>query len=169
MERRWPARLRVALNLVNLTTPLGLLIARAGRARVRRGERGLWVAEGYRWRFPPAGAFTVGDVVITSGTISGLSEHQPHVLAHEERHAWQWAVTGPSFLPLYGAASAFSWARTRNPAVLNVFERDAGLHAGGYLGPGVPVPHWTGRGLSGRRGAARNGSRGGAGAGGGAA
>ena len=169
MPHQWPVRLRRTLNVVNLSTPLGLVVARLGGARLRRGERGLWVAEGYRLRLPVAGAFTIGDVVTTPRTLGTLARHQPDVLAHEERHAWQWAVAGPAFLPLYLAASAFSWALTRDPAVLNCFERHAGLHAGGYLPPGAPVPHWSGRGarrrVSGRRGAARTGSRGGAGAG----
>lgn len=166
VHRRWPTRVRVVLNLVNLSTPLGLLVARLGGARIRRGERGLLLAEGYRPAFPVAGAFTIGDVVTTPHTVEEVSRLQPDVLAHEERHAWQWALTGWRFLPLYGAASAWSWVRTGDPAVLNVFERDAGLHSGGYLPPDAPVPHWTGRGLSARRGGARSGSRGGAGEGG---
>ena len=169
MPHRWPVRLRRTLNVVNLSTPLGLVVARLGGARLRRGERGLWVAEGYRPRFPVAGAFTIGDVVTTPRTLRALTLRQPDVLAHEERHAWQWAVAGPAFLPLYLAASAFSWALTRDPAVLNCFERDAGLHSGGYLSPGSPIPHWSGRTphgrVSARRGGARSGSRGGAGGG----
>lgn len=92
-----------------------------------------------------AGAFTVGDVVTTSASIRFLTHHHPDTMAHEERHAWQWAVLGPAFLPWYVAASAWSWWRTGNPALLNPFERAAGLHAGGYLPPDAPVPHWTGR------------------------
>lgn len=169
MSRRWPARIRATLNLLNLSTPLGLLVATVGGARVRRGDRGLWVAEGYRWRFPVAGAFTVGDVVTTSESIRDIERFQPDAMAHEERHAWQWAVLGPSFLPWYLAASAWSWLRTGDVAVLNFFERDAGLHSGGYLHPDVPVPPWTGRGFSVRRGGAPTDSRADAGAGAGGA
>lgn len=154
------------MNLLNLSTPLGLAVARLGGARVRRGGRGLLLAEGYRLRFPVAGAFTIGDVVTTATTFGRLERHHPDVLAHEERHAWQWALTGPGFLPLYALASAFSWLRSGHPALLNVFERHAGLHTGGYLAADLPVPPWTGRGLSAWRGAGRSGSRDGADAGG---
>lgn len=165
----WRILVRNALNLANGSTPLGLLVARLGGARIRRGHDGLWLAEGYRWRFPLAGAFTIGDVVTTRHTFRELLRTQPRVLAHEEAHAWQWALTGPWFLPFYTAASAFSWLRTRDPALLNFFERDAGLHSGGYLPTDAAVPHWSGRGLSSRRGGGRSGSRGAAGAAGGGA
>lgn len=165
MPGSWRTRVRATLNLLNLSTPLGLAVARLGGARVHRGERGLLLAEGYRLRFPVAGAFTIGDVVTTSTTFRRLARHHPDVLAHEERHAWQWAWTGSAFLPLYGLASAFSWLRTGNPALLNFFERNAGLHAGGYLAADLPVPPWTGAGFSARRGGVPSGSRGGAGAG----
>ncbi len=162
-------RVRSALNLLNLSTPLGLAVALAGGARLRRDDSGLWLGEGYRLPLPRAGAFTVGDVVTTPGTFAGLTAAQPEVMGHEERHAWQYAVAGLGFLPLYAAASGWSWLRSGSPAVLNFFERDAGLVAGGYLAEGVPVPHWSGRGLrvSGRRGGARSGFRGGADAAGG--
>jgi hypothetical protein len=65
-------RLRHAANWLNLTTPVGLLVAGIGGARVRRGDHGLYVAEGYRFRFPDAGAFTIGDVVVTASTIQRL-------------------------------------------------------------------------------------------------
>lgn len=133
-------RARAAVNTLNLSTPLGLVLARLGGATVRRGTRGLFLAEGYRFRFPVAGAFTVGNVVTTASTIDDLRRRHPDVLAHEDRHAWQWCVSGPLFLPLYLVGAAWSWARTGNPAVRNVFERDAGLVSGGYLAAGQPLP-----------------------------
>ena len=70
-------RLRVVGNLVNLSSLLGLAIARAGRATVRPGERGLLLAEGYRLNFPRAGAFTVGNVIVTGSDFPTLVERHP--------------------------------------------------------------------------------------------
>src|SRR5690348_3844181 len=59
-------RLRRVVNLVTLGTPLGLLLARTGGARVRQGPGGLLLALGYRSPVPAprAPAVTVGDVVL---------------------------------------------------------------------------------------------------------
>ena len=116
-------------NWVNLSTPLGLTIARLGRAQVRQDHEVLYWAEGYRFRFPVAGAFTVGNVIITA---SYFEELGPAVWAHEVRHTWQWMLCGSSFLPLYIAAMGWSWALTGDRAAQNPFERIAGLGAGGY-------------------------------------
>ena len=120
-------------NLVNLSTVFGLVVARAGRAHIRRGPHGLLLAEGYRLSFPVAGAFTIGNVVITSGTFAGLRERIPRVLVHEARHSTQWLVcVGLPFLPLYLLGTAWSWLRTGDRAARNPFERAAGLGDGGY-------------------------------------
>lgn len=127
-------RLRVVANVVNLSTPLGLLVATAGRARLRPGPGGLILGEGYRLRFPVAGAFTVGNVVITFGTFDALRSRHPDVLAHEDRHAWQYVCCfGLPYLLLYPALMGWSMLRTGDRASANVFERDAGLAAGGYV------------------------------------
>ena len=57
MRRR--DRIRHLANWLNLSTPVGLLVAGAGGARVRRRPDGIFVAEGYRFAFPVAGAFTI--------------------------------------------------------------------------------------------------------------
>lgn len=120
-------RFRQVGNVLNLSTPCGLLLAGLGRARLRRGPDGLLIAEGYRWRFPIAGAFTVGNVVLTRSP--RLNET---LLRHEARHAWQWVACGQVFLPAYTAALAWSWLRTGDLAAANPFERLAGLAEGGY-------------------------------------
>jgi hypothetical protein len=126
-------RVRRLGNWVNLSTPLGLLVARVGHASVRPGPRGLLLAEGYRLRFPVASAFTVGNVVITSAQWSDWTAHRPTLLEHEESHSWQWfSYLGVPFLPAYGAAMAWSVLRTGDRAAANVFERRAGLTLGGY-------------------------------------
>ena len=59
----------------------------------------------------------------------------PVLLGHEERHSTQYAwCLGLPFLPLYFLAAGWS-LRTGNPGIANVFERHAGLQAGGYPGP----------------------------------
>jgi hypothetical protein len=128
-------RLRLAANAVNGSTALGLAVAAAARTEVSRGPRGLFIAAGYRWRLPFAGAFTLGNVVLCRGTASDLLS-RPALLGHEEKHCSQYAwCLGVPFLPLYLLAAAWSVVRTGNPGTGNVFERRAGLAAGGYPPP----------------------------------
>lgn len=125
-------RLRQAANVVNLSTPLGVLVALLGRARLARGPDGLVLARGYRLRVPPAPAFTLGNVVLLR-LDDGALARRPRLLAHESRHATQYAwCVGPVMLPLYGLAAGWSWLRCRDVATYNVFERHAGLGDGGY-------------------------------------
>ena len=126
-------RARAVVNTVNLTTPIGVLVAVAGGARLRRGPDGLWIGEGYRLRFPVAGAFTVGNVVITASTIARLKRVFPDIVQHEGAHATQYVLLGPAFFPLYTLCAGWSWLRAGDPAVRNIFERRAGLVSGGYL------------------------------------
>jgi hypothetical protein len=96
---------------------------------VRRGPLGLVLATGYRWPFPDGGAFTVGNVVL----FRARTVITPQLLAHESRHATQYAwCAGLPFLVLYAAAVGWSLLRTGDTASRNVFERRAGLEAGGY-------------------------------------
>ena len=124
-------RLRRLLNLVTLATPVGLLVARLGGARVvRRTHDGLILAASYRLPVPPAAAFTVGDVVVVRR--AELLD-RPRLMAHEARHAEQYARTGGLLMiPLYLLAAAWSWLRTGDWASRNVFEVRAGLADGGY-------------------------------------
>lgn len=128
-------RLRQIANVLNGSTPLGLLLAASARTPVRRGPRGLLIATGYRWRPPFAGAFTVGNVVLFRvGPERALAD--PVLLRHEERHSTQYAwCLGVPFLPLYFVAAGWSLLRTGNPGSANLFERHAGLQAGGYPDP----------------------------------
>lgn len=137
-------RRRRLVNRLNLTTALGLAIARLGRAEVREGPDGLLLAEGYRLPLPIAGAFTIGNVVTTPTTFAGLEEATPGVLAHESRHAWQYYRLGLAFFPVYAAAASWSWARYGDPAVGNAFERHAGLVTGGYLPSALVTPRASG-------------------------
>ncbi|MGJ3508817.1 hypothetical protein [Enemella sp. A6] len=85
-------------------------------------------------KFPIAGAFTIGNVVITAHRFDEqrLRRH-PGLIEHEEKHSWQWLwCLGLPFLPLYLLAMAWSWLRTGDRASHNVFEVRAGLRSGGY-------------------------------------
>jgi hypothetical protein len=129
---------RMMGNLVNLTTPIGLLVALLGGARIRRGPRGLFVGEGYRPKFPVASAFTIGSVITTSRTWPELLDDNPQLFDHEERHTWQYlCCIGLPFYPAYGACLVWSMLRTGDRAARNFFERDAGLAKGGY--PDMPI------------------------------
>ncbi|GAA2751640.1 hypothetical protein [Amnibacterium kyonggiense] len=129
-------RLRRVGNLLNLSTPLGVLLATAGRARIRGGPHGLLLAEGCRLPFPDAGAMTIGDVVLTTGRFGDLVGRFPRVLDHEARHADQWLRWGGlPFLPAYLFCAGWSLLRTGDRAVGNRFERAAGLADGGYPDP----------------------------------
>jgi hypothetical protein len=139
-------RLRQLANVLNGSTPLGLLLATLARTRTVDGPRGLVIATGYRWRLPFAGAFTVGNVVIyRAGPDAALAN--PALLQHEERHSTQYAwCLGAPFLVFYFLAAAWSRLRTGDPASGNLFERRAGLEAGGYPDRRRPrPPRRTGR------------------------
>ncbi len=128
-------RLRGVANWVNLSTPLGLAVARLGGAAVEDGPRDLRIAGGYHLGFPSAPAFTVGSVVITRRPVGWLTA-QKRLLAHEERHSWQYvACGGLPLIPLYLLATAFSQWRVGDRGAANVFERLAGLEDGGYRTP----------------------------------
>jgi hypothetical protein len=138
MSRRISDVVRTALTAANGTTGFGLLLALASGAKVRRGRNGVLIAEGYRRRVPPATCFTVGSVIITRRSADWLLHaDRAELFAHESRHAGQYAVLGPLFWPAYWTACGYSFARTRTYADRNIFERHAGLQAGGYLTPSV--------------------------------
>jgi len=131
------------INVVNLSTPLGLLLAVCGRARLERGPHGVIVAHGYRARIPAprASAVTVGDVVLLRLSAEQLAG-RPGLLDHEARHSTQWAFfLGPAgFLPAYLLASVWSWWRCRDFALRNPFEMRADLVDGGYVAARAPEP-----------------------------
>ena len=130
MAGRW--RLRQVLNVLNLSTPLGLLLALAGRARIVRGADGILLAHGVRLP-AKAPAFTVGNVVLLLLSEEALAR-RPRLLVHEARHSTQYACCiGPVMLLLYVGASAWSQLRCGDHSSYNVFEVRAGLADGGYI------------------------------------
>ncbi len=129
---------RLVGNVLNLTTLLGLAVGAIGGATFRRGPRGLILGEGYRFRFPVAGAFTIGNVSTTARTWEDLISGLPTLLTHEERHTWQYLYClGLPFYVFYTICIGWSWLRTGDRASRNFFERRAGLRDGGY--PDLPT------------------------------
>lgn len=120
-------------NVANLSTPLGLLVAAAGTARLRR-ERGLIVAENVSLPGIRASAMTIGSVVLVPGrTLEEATARIPGLLRHEDHHAHQWSYClGLPFIPLYVAAMGWSWLRAGDRSSANCFEVQAGLALGGY-------------------------------------
>lgn len=114
------------VNWVNGTTLAGLAVARLTGCTIDRRD-GCFQASGYRHRYPLAGAFTIGCVVLTRQPLT------ESVWGHELGHARQYAWCGPMFLPLYGLAAGWSWVRCGDWWSQNIFERRAGLTAGGYV------------------------------------
>jgi hypothetical protein len=120
------------VNVLNVSTLLGFVVALLGRAKVSRGPRGLFFANGYRIGFPVAGAFTMGNVVLSKHGREYF-DRNPMLVKHEERHSWQYLfLIGTPFLPFYLLAAGWSWLRTGDFASRNLFERWAGLADGGY-------------------------------------
>lgn len=142
-RRRWPVA-RTVLTAVNGTTGFGLLLALASGAKIRRGRDGVLIAEGYRRKVPPATCFTVGSVILTRRTADWLlAPEREHLLAHESRHAGQYAVLGPLFWPAYWISCGYSYAMTGSYGTRNAFEKHAGLAAGGYRE--LPLRPWAAR------------------------
>lgn len=131
-------RVRLVGNSINLSNLFGLGVAKIGGCRIRFGPRGLILADRYRLVFPVAGAFTIGNVIITSRDWDDLEQRFPDLLRHEEGHTWQWLYCGGlPFLITYTAAMGWSLLRTGDRAAGNFFERQAGLETGGY--PDLPT------------------------------
>ncbi|KAB2352167.1 hypothetical protein [Actinomadura rudentiformis] len=127
-------RLRQVVNIINLSTPLGLLLIVAGTRRpaVHRGPDGLLVAGRYRLPLPDAHAFTCGNVILVRSEAADLLD-RPRLLLHEGRHATQYAFCfGPFMIVAYLACAGVSLALCGDHSSYNPFERLAGLADGGY-------------------------------------
>lgn len=126
-------RLVPLLNRLNLSTPVGLALARVAGCRISTGPHDILLAEGWSHRLPKARAFTVGNVVL----LRGSAPAEPtaaflRLLDHEAGHTRQYAALGLSFLGAYALAAGWSMLLTGCPASRNPFERRAGLSDGGY-------------------------------------
>lgn len=127
--------MRTVFNWLNLSTLLGVLIARLGGATIVRRGRGTYLATGYRWSFPVASAFTVGSVIVSKHNLAYFAGRE-RLLQHEDRHCTQYAwVLGIVMLPLYVLCAAVSWILAGDHSSYNPFERLASLSDGGYQTP----------------------------------
>jgi len=123
---------KVVGNFLNLSSLVGVLVGVIGRARFSRGPRGLFFANGYKIRFPVAGAFTIGNVVLSKHARSYFDDAA--LVRHEERHSWQYfCLIGLPLFPLYVVGVVVSFLLTGDPASRNPFERLANLKDGGYV------------------------------------
>ncbi|MER7244333.1 hypothetical protein [Kribbella sp. NPDC000426] len=123
---------KIVGNFLNLSTPVGAFVGVLGRARFSRGPRGLLFANGYRLGFPVAGAFTIGNVVLSKHERAYFDDAA--LVRHEERHSWQYfCLIGLPMLPLYVVGVVISFLLTGDPASRNPFERLANLKDGGYV------------------------------------
>jgi len=128
-------RIRTALNWLNLSTLLGLGIAKIGGASIVRRGRGTYLATGYRFGFPVASAFTVGSVITSKHDLDYFVD-RPVLLQHEDRHCTQYAcVLGVVMLPFYFLCVAISYAIAGDHSSYNPFERLANLADGNYPPP----------------------------------
>jgi hypothetical protein len=124
-------RVRQVVNVVNLSTLIGLVVASVGRSRLSAGPRHTILATDLRLPLK-AGALTIGDVVLTRKSRERMLE-RPGLLRHELRHTVQYAwCLGVVMLVLYAIAAGWSWLLTGDPASRNVFEQLAGLDDGNY-------------------------------------
>jgi hypothetical protein len=134
----WPTTgwqwVRFVGNFINLSTIVGLAVAKIGRATIKRGPRGLFLGEHYQLKFPVAGAFTIGNVITTSVTWDSMLRSNPFLIKHEEGHTWQYLYClGLPYYVLYVIFMGWSMLRTGDRAARNFFERQAGLAMGGYI------------------------------------
>ncbi|NUR96760.1 MAG: hypothetical protein HOV67_16060 [Kribbellaceae bacterium] len=119
-------------NFLNLSTLAGALVGVLGGAKFCRGPRGLFFANGYRLGFPVAGAFTIGNVILSKHPRDYFDDVA--LVRHEERHSWQYfCLIGLPMLPLYVVGVLVSFLLTGDPASRNPFERLANLKDGGYV------------------------------------
>ena len=128
-------RVRTVLNWLNLSTPLGLAIAKIGGASILRRGRGTYLATGYRFGFPVASAFTIGSVITSKHDVDYFRE-RPVLLQHEDRHCTQYAfVLGVVMLPFYFLCVGISYVIAGDHSSYNPFERLANLADGNYPPP----------------------------------
>jgi len=130
--------LRHSINLASGVTIFGALVGILTRGRPHwNTEHGLLIFHNCHlpWRW--ASAVTFGDVVLVlSPPIrwASVTELPPQLLAHEARHAAQYALLlGLPYFPIYWLACGYSWVITGDHWSRNIFEVRAGLTAGGYV------------------------------------
>jgi hypothetical protein len=132
---------RQRLNRLNLSTSLGLLIAKIIGGTTIQKENGIYLNYGRKGKYLKADAMAIGDVVLVK-QVKGCKlceSGNPHdlsnaLLRHELKHSEQCAkFGGVIFLALYLFASIKSYIQYKNFWQGNIFEIQAGLEDGNYL------------------------------------
>lgn len=132
---------RHRLNRLNLSTPLGLLIAKIIGGTTIHYKNKIYINYGRKGKYIKANAITIGDVILAkkakgcklceSGNPHDLSNA---ILRHELKHSEQFAKFGGIiFLALYLFASIKSYIIYKNVWQGNIYEIQAGLEDGGYI------------------------------------
>jgi hypothetical protein len=132
---------RHVLNNFNLSTFLGLLIAKIIGGTTIQLDNNIYINYGRKGKYLKAWAITIGDVVLAkkdkncekckSGKPHDLSQR---ILRHELKHSEQFAkFGGVIFLALYLFASIKSFIIYKNVWQGNIYEIQAGLEDGGYV------------------------------------
>jgi len=132
---------RQRLNRFNLSTPLGLLIAKIFGGKTIQLENGLYMNYGRKGKYQKAEVITVGDVLLVTFNKDcphcqqkDLYKLSPKLLRHELKHSEQYAKFGGIiFLALYLFASIKSYIQYKNIWQGNIYEIQAGLEDGGYI------------------------------------
>src|SRR5262252_4799537 len=130
-------------------TGIGLLYSHARDAKVCLSTAADYYVAVHADNIAGSNAMTLGDIVLTPG-FSISKAHLRRLIFHEAKHRAEWAVGtaigGPFLFPvLYGVDDFFF------PGDRNIFERQAGLHAGGYqhvgYGPVMGPAQWAALGV----------------------
>ena len=139
MKPGWPATgwqwVRFAGNFVNLSTPVGLAVARIGSATIRRGPARPVPGRGLPLQIPYRGRIHDRQCDHHERHVGcDVADKYPHLIQHEEGHTWQYlyCLGLPYYIP-YVVFMGWSVLRTGDRAARNFFERQAGLAIGGYV------------------------------------
>jgi hypothetical protein len=131
---------RRILNKINLSTYLGLLIAKIFGGQTVKLDNGLYMNYGRKGKYQKADVVTVGDVFLVKFDKDCIHCQQrnlyilsDNLLRHETKHSEQYAILGLFFIPLYILASIKSYIIYRNFWQGNIFEIRAGLEDGNYI------------------------------------
>lgn len=120
LKKAWHTA-RFVKNLPKTTVGVIWASANGGSCRLRQGLM-VECSGVYGWANGPQGALALGNTVITGDPLS------PGLLAHETKHADQWAIFGDLFPVAYFGNALL----TLGSPCLNFFEWWAGFEAGGY-------------------------------------
>jgi hypothetical protein len=132
---------RHVLNTFNLSTFLGLLIAKIIGGTTIQLDNNIYINYGRKGKYLKAKAVCIGDVLLVK-QLKGCKlceAGNPHdlsneLLRHELKHSEQFAKFGGLvFLALYLFASIKSFIIYKNVWQGNIYEIQAGLEDGGYI------------------------------------